>query len=123
MYQRTPEVLSRIDTKQEYWDAIHEGLYLVANSPIGTAYSTFGGYTYCKVAAKTGTSQRGENVANNGIFMCYAPADDPEIAICVVVEKAGSGSSTGVVAKQMLDYYFTFNEGEGYADAEQTLLH
>lgn len=123
IYQREPEILSRIDTKQEYWDAIHEGLYLVANSPVGTAYSTFGGYTYCDVAAKTGTSQRGENVANNGIFMCYAPADDPEIAICVVVEKAGSGSSTGVVAKQMLDYYFTFNEGEGTADTEQTLLH
>lgn len=123
IYEREPEVLSTVDTKQEYWDAIHEGMYLVANSPVGTAYSTFGNYTYCDVAAKTGTSQRGENAANNGIFMCYAPANNPEIAICVVVEKAGSGSSTAVIAKQMLDYYFSFNEGTGSVDTEQTLLH
>lgn len=123
LYEREPEILSELDMDQEYWDAIHEGMYLVANSPVGTAYSTFGNYTYCDVAAKTGTSQRGDNVANNGVFVCYAPADDPEIAICVVVEKAGSGSSIAGIAKQMLDYYFSFNEGSQAVDTEQTLLH
>ena len=47
-------------------------MYLVANDPTGSAYSSFGHYKV-KVAAKTGTAQTGAGSANNGMFICYAP--------------------------------------------------
>ena len=58
------------------------------------------------IAAKTGTVQSDSDVVNNGVFVCYAPADKPEIAIAVVVEKGGSGSNIMSVAKDILDAYF-----------------
>jgi penicillin-binding protein 2 len=44
---------------------------------------------------------------NTGVFVCYAPADDPQIAIAVVVEKGGSGSALTTVAKDLMDVYFS----------------
>ena len=73
--------------------------------PDGTAGDVFGYYDI-PIAAKTGTVQSDAEVINNGVFVCYAPADKPEIAISVVVEKGGSGSNIMGVAKDILDYYF-----------------
>jgi penicillin-binding protein 2 len=57
------------------------------------------------VAAKTGTVQTGSDF-NDGVFICYAPADNPQIAISVVVEKGGSGAAIMDVAKLIFDEYF-----------------
>ena len=43
---------------------------------------------------------------NNGVFICYAPADDPKIAISLVVEKGTSGSKIMEIATSIMDYYF-----------------
>ena len=43
---------------------------------------------------------------NNGLFVCYAPADNPEIAIALVVEKGEWGASTVVIAEKILAEYF-----------------
>ena len=76
----------------------------------GTAYSTFKNYPV-KVAAKTGTAQTGvNNHSDHGAFVCYAPADDPQIAVVVYGERAGHGRSLGDVAKQVLDAYFGFGQ-------------
>ena len=58
------------------------------------------------MAAKTGTVQQDNSAVNDGVFICYAPADDPEIAIAVVVEKGGSGSALISIAKDVMDTYF-----------------
>lgn len=66
-------------------------------------------------AAKTGTSQVKETVNgytstyNNGILITYAPADNPQIAIAQVIERADSGSSTAEIAAAIFKYYFTKN--------------
>ena len=52
---------------------------------LSSAYETFGDYGV-KVAAKTGTAQLGDNQVNNAIFICYAPYDNPKVAVAVVVE-------------------------------------
>jgi penicillin-binding protein 2 len=122
IFERTPQILSTVDVDSSYFDAVHQGMWAVANSTDGTAYSIFGNYAYCEVAAKTGTAQMGDGVANNAVFVCYAPADDPEIAVAVVVEKGIAGSSIGTIAKQVLDYYFSFTTGDTL-ETEGELLH
>ena len=75
-----------------------------------------------KVAAKTGTAQLGEGITNNAIFVCYAPYDDPEIALAVVIEKGNAGSAIATVAKQVLDYYFSFKNNSTVYENENALL-
>ena len=75
-----------------------------------------------KVAAKTGTAQLGEGQTNNGVFICYAPYDDPEIAVAVVVEKGGAGSAVASVAKDVLEYYFSFRNSSRALETENALL-
>lgn len=121
VYDRTPEVAATVSADQSYYDAVHQGLYNVANATDGTAYKVFGNYGV-KVAAKTGTAQLGEGITNNAIFMCYAPYDDPEIAISVVIEKGNAGSAIATVAKQVLDYYFSFKNNSTVYENENALL-
>ena len=81
-----------------------------ASKGVGTAASVFGNYPV-SIAAKTGTVQSDISAVNNGVFVCYAPANDPEIAISVVIEKGSSGSAVMEIAKTVLDYYFTGEQG------------
>ncbi|MBP8639311.1 MAG: penicillin-binding protein [Oscillospiraceae bacterium] len=121
VYERTAVVADTVSVDQTYYDAVHTGMYNVANSADGTAYSVFGSYPY-KVAAKTGTAQLGEAITNNGVFVCYAPYDDPQIAIAVVVEKGGAGSKIASIARDVLDYYFSFKNSSISLETENSLL-
>ena len=115
------EVMSTVDSPDYNWKAVQQGMYLVANDPQGSAYSTFGGYTPL-VAAKTGTAQVGENQVNNAIFICYAPYDDPQIAVAVVVEHGTSGASIASIARDVLDAYFTEKTLSTAVETELALL-
>jgi penicillin-binding protein 2 len=76
----------------------------------GTGFAVFENYPI-RIRAKTGTAQTGiNNQDDNGAFLCFAPADKPEIAIAVYGEKAGSGSVMGWVARGILDAYFDVGE-------------
>lgn len=121
LYEREPKIAGTVALPQEYYDAVKQGLYEVANDMDGTAYKIFGNSPY-KVAAKTGTAQLGENITNNGVFICYAPYDNPEIAVAVVVEKGGSGSEIATIARDILDYYFAFKNSAVSIEAENSLL-
>ena len=118
IYARSPMVLDTIDIDQEHFDAIHQGMRAVALT--GTASKPFEGFKYT-VAAKTGTAQLGTSV-NNAVFVCYAPADDPEIAVAVVVEKGGAGSTIASIAREVLEFYFNFAESSKRVESELQLL-
>ena len=93
----------------EYIDIIKRGMEAVATD--GTAAEEFSGFRV-NVACKTGTVQSDDDVSNTGVFICYAPAEDPEIAVSVVIEKGTSGATVIEVAKSVLEYYFTQEVGE-----------
>ena len=102
------QLLSHMDISDETYNAYKEGMYLVTqNNDIGwgTANTTFGDYPI-KIAAKTGTAETSPGQSDNGAFVCWAPLDDPQIAIAVYVEKGGHGSTLASIAKSMLDVYF-----------------
>lgn len=97
-----PEVLGTLDIDKESLDAIKAGMRSAAE--VGTASSVFANYPV-KVAGKTGTASISSGTAN-GVFVCFAPYENPEIAIAVVIEHGGSGNATAPVAKAILDTYF-----------------
>lgn len=116
VYEREDEVLSTVETEDYNWAAVHEGMRLVAKS-------TMPGYMMTTVAAKTGTAQRGDKIANDSIFICYAPFDDPEIAIAIVVQKGSAGSNGSVIAQEILEAYFSLKSATDITDVEGELLH
>ncbi len=58
-----------------------------------------------QIGAKTGSAQVGTHVESNAVFVCFAPFDDPEIAMAIVVEEGGAGSSLASLAKDILMIY------------------
>ena len=115
------EVLSVVESDAHNWQAVQQGMYLVANHPAGSAYKTFGEYPI-SVAAKTGTAQIGGNKVNNAVFICYAPYDDPQVAIAVVVERGSAGANIAPIAKELLDAYFTVKTVDFSVQPELSIL-
>ncbi|RTR35282.1 penicillin-binding protein 2 [Robertmurraya yapensis] len=115
-----PKVLNRINLEDGWMENIHEGFRQVVANPEGTAYSKFLGADYA-AAGKSGTAQGfydgplRKNFKNpvevmNLSFIGYAPHDNPEVAIAVVVPWAYEGhsghSANYNIARRALDAYF-----------------
>lgn len=116
-----PKVLNTIDVPGEYWDAIQQGMRGVTESGTGRT-SVLHGYEI-PLAAKTGTAQTSKTEdTNTSVFVCYAPYDDPEIALSVVIENGGAGSKSIQVAYELLQAYFSSDEINMAVVAENTLL-
>lgn len=121
---------SPVDVRQDrYWDDIIEAMRQVVHGRTGTARGVGRDLEY-EMAGKTGTAQvfsiaqderyNAEELAralhDHALFVAFAPAKDPEVALAVVVEHGGSGSGVAApVARQILDAYMTFKK----ADAER----
>jgi len=104
LYTHKPEMLNEIKDTENI-EILQEGMLAVSKGAYGTARSVFREYPI-PVAAKTGTVQVEGTKMNDGVFVCYAPADDPQIAISIVVEKGGSGSQVMDIARMIFDQYF-----------------
>lgn len=129
LYENQTQVLSVIESADYNWSAIQNGMYLMANDPNSSSYAVYqelGNYSYngntIGVAAKSGTSQLGGNLTPNSIFMCYAPYEDPEIAIAIVIERGASGAKAVSIAKDVLDAYFSSRSPSAVAEGEYELL-
>ena len=119
--ENTVQIQSQMEMSDEAHAAVAEGMRKVANVSGGTAYKIFKDYPIT-VCAKTGTAQTGlKDASDNGAFVCYAPAEDPQIAVVVYGEKAGHGSSLGEVARSILDSYFGLGSGSTQITGENQL--
>lgn len=115
--EKKPELAGKLDVSKKTFDIVKRGMKEVT-SPGGTAYSAFSNFPIT-VAGKTGTAQWDLSKTPHGWFVAFAPYDDPEIAISVFIEQAGSGGSTGgPVARKIMEKYFHLDEG----DTEQDYL-
>ncbi|HIU43358.1 MAG TPA: penicillin-binding protein [Candidatus Ventrousia excrementavium] len=118
-----PEVVDTVQMSEETQQAIFEGMLGVTTED-GTASSRFRNYPI-EVAGKTGSAQTVTGTRSaHGVFVSFAPYDDPEIAICVVGEYAGSGGNMAPVAIAVYDEYFGLNQDEPeetYEDTTNTL--
>ena len=110
--ENEPEVVSDLKLTDEIYNAYLEGMINVVSGSRGTARETMKGLNVT-VAGKTGTAQTGMLGSDHGAFVCFAPAEDPEIAICVYGEKAAHGATLGLAAKAVIEYYFDNNDEAG----------
>ena len=105
--------------KDKHWNQIIKSMHDVMHSETGTARKSGAGAPY-KIAGKTGTAQvvgikqdeeyDAEKLAeihrDHALFVAFAPIDDPQIAIAVIVENGGGGSSTAApIARKVMDAY------------------
>ena len=93
--------------------AVVEGMKGVTTETGGTAYSTFKNFNI-EVGGKTGSAQTGrkdENGKNitNAWFVGFAPYDNPEIAIVVMIENGQSGGQAAIPARDIIAEYFGMN--------------
>ena len=113
----SPQILSEMAISDEAYKAYTEGMYLVCHGNdgvfVGTAYDTFKYYPI-NVCGKTGTADTEISYAGlgsaNGAFICFAPMEDPQIAICIYGERVGHGNTLAAAAKPILDAYFEVGE-------------
>lgn len=104
----TKEKRENLNIKKENIDAILKGMKGVTSEEGGTAYSTFANFNI-ELGGKTGSAQTDVQGKINGWFVGFAPYEEPEIAVVVLVENAGSGSYTAEVARDILQEYFGMN--------------
>ena len=105
--QSRPEIVHKADISAETFKIIQKGMYQVTQ-PGGTAYYPLRGLPVT-VAAKTGSAQvsSDRNIPAHSIFVCYAPCENPVIALAVVVEYGEYGALSGTpVAQEIFEYYF-----------------
>lgn len=108
---------------------IQQGMASVVNSTEGTAYNSLGFFERLgvPVAGKTGSAQTERKNADgddvyNGLFVCAAPADDPQIVIAIIVEKEERGSNTINIAKSMLLSYFELVDPEAESNVADAAI-
>lgn len=103
--ESTPTVLSTLPMSEEAYAAVCEGMLKVTTEGTAATYFRAWGKDIA-VCGKTGTAEHGSGGSNHGSFVCFAPAEDPQIAIAVYGEKAGQGGNLSKIAQAIMDVYF-----------------
>ena len=120
VYEYEPQVQDEINIAPENLNAVTEGMRDLTTGD-GSLASAFRNLPF-EVGAKTGSAQVSSTSDSNAVFVCYAPYDDPEIAISLVVEHGGSGSVLASLAAEILAYYFTTPDSQSDVVTENTLM-
>lgn len=109
------EVRNTVDLPQSYWDAIHQGMRGVVQKK--TYYNNFP----VNVAGKTGTAEEDKRRPNHGLFVGYAPYENPQISLAIRIANGYSSDYASQMSKQVLTYYFDLDK-DGALTQSQTAL-
>ena len=115
VYDKGP--LNDLNISDSTMAAVTKGMHDLTYDSLRSAFSR----CVVEAGAKTGSAQVGTDIAN-GTFVAYAPYDDPEIAIAIVVEKGGSGSLLANAAVDIINAWFTRDGTGATAAGEDTLM-
>ena len=112
-YQAT--VRNRVELPQSYWDAIHAGMRgVVMNKKY---YQDFP----VAAAGKTGTAEEDKSRPNHGLFVGYAPYENPEIAMAIRIANGYSSDYAAQISKQVLTYYYDLDENDALTQSQTAL--
>lgn len=98
------DVESVLEVSDSVWDTIHTGMREVITNK--TAFDDLG----VELAGKTGTAQENRKRSSHGLFIGYAPYNNPEIALCVRIPHGYSSTNAAMTAKDILNYYFNLED-------------
>ncbi len=107
--QYEPTLTNTTNFSQSTWDAVHYGMRLVITG--GTAKATFNGFQI-SVAGKSGTAQENKLRSNHSVFVAYAPYENPEIALSVLIPNGESSGYTAEVVRDTIKYYYGLTTDE-----------
>lgn len=116
LYKET-ETLSQIEISDVTINTIKQGMNNVLEATGGTASNLFNNFPI-KVGGKTGTAQIKYGSSDCATFVSFAPYDEPEIVISVVIEFGAKGTYAGFIAKDIMEYYFGFRTYEEILEIE-----
>ena len=119
VYQYQPQLLNSIDIQPDDLSAVLGGMYDLAQTPTMARYFSS---LPVSVGCKTGTAEVGGGGEATATFVCFAPFEDPEIAICLVAEKGSSGGNLAEVAAGILSQYFSTQGAQTAPVPENTLV-
>lgn len=105
----TNEETQKLDISKENLNAVLEGMRGVTSESGGTAYSYFRDFNI-EVGGKTGSAEAGNKT--NAWFVGFAPYDNPEIAVVIIVENGAHGAYTAGVAREIFAEYFGMNANQ-----------
>ena len=108
--QQTEEVVENImEIDRENLDAVYEGMRLVTQGSKGTLRNVFKDFPI-DVAAKSGTAEENKNNSSHSWFVGFAPYDNPQIAVTVMIPFGDvSGSPAAVTARNIIGEYMGLN--------------
>ncbi len=108
VYSPETSVMSQANLSEENGQVLKNAMKSVMEN--GTAAPVFANYPI-EIGGKTGTAQVGKDKSNNGIFMAFAPYDNPEIVASCIIEQAGGSNEVGITIRKMFNQYFGIVEG------------
>ena len=118
VYAYDKDPVNHVEMSDSTLEAIKEGTHNLATGSLNSYFSS----CPVSVGCKTGTAEVGSSGLANGCFVAYAPYEDPQIAICVVIEKADAGSYLAPVAADIINAYFSNASADSVITGENTLL-
>ena len=117
LYMYDDKPTNTVEISDSTLSAVTKGMHeLTVSGSVAYAFEN------CVVSAgaKTGSAQVGTDIAN-GVFVAYAPYENPEIAVAIVIEKGGSGAALANTAVEIINSWFSRAQ-DGAAVGENTLL-
>lgn len=119
VYEYQPQLKATIDIDSEDLAAVKQGMYDLSQTASMARYFADLPVT---VGCKTGTAEVSGSDAT-ATFVCFAPYDNPQVALCLVAEKGSAGGNLAALAASMLREYFAAEDTLAVTDQENTLLH
>ena len=99
-----PKLRNTVDMPEEYWDAIHLGMRQVVEN------KSYFSNLAVNVAGKTGTAEQTTDRPSHALFACYAPYEQPEIAIVTRIPFGYSGDHAAQATRDIVKYYYGLAE-------------
>ena len=118
VYTESNKPTNTVEMSDSTLEAVKEGMKGLTTGSLAAYFKD----SIVSAGAKTGTAQLGKDIKNNGIFVCFAPYDNPQIAVAIVIEKGGSGSALASTGVKILNSYFGADEVGSMIIGENTLI-
>lgn len=114
-YNKGPS--NHVDMADSTLEAVKSGARGLATGSLSYVFNS----CIVPVGCKTGTAETGGELSN-GCFVAFAPYDDPQIAVCVVIEQGGGGSNLAPIARDIINAYFSSASADTTISGENTLI-
>ena len=121
VYEYEAQPVEKLDLDPAWVEAVKQGMWKVANDEESTVDQYLSDLAV-EVGAKTGSAQVSADQNANAVFVLFAPYDDPEIVLSMVVEGGASGGNLASAAGEIVNYYFGSEHTMESVGTENTLI-